>query len=81
MGGVDRVLVDEAHTIKSWKTMVARAAFVLSSNCQWCLTGTPLQVQFDQFVAQGKVLRNHASILELLLQLRQCCNHPCLVMR
>lgn len=39
------------------------------------------QVQFDQFVAQGKVLHNYANILELLLRLRQCCNHPFLVMR
>lgn len=172
-----RVVLDEAHTIKSWKTQGAQAAYALSSHCRWCLTGTPLQnnledlysllcflhvepwcnwawwnkliqkpyengdprgmrlikailrplmlrrtketkdkegrpilvlpptdiqiiecdqseaeydfydalfrrskVQFDQFVAQGKVLHNYASILELLLRLRQCCNHPFLVM-
>lgn len=39
------------------------------------------QVKFDQFVEQGKVLHNYASILELLLRLRQCCDHPFLVMR
>ncbi|KAK8608124.1 hypothetical protein V6N13_023555 [Hibiscus sabdariffa] len=38
------------------------------------------KVQFDQFVAQGKVLHNDASILKVLLRLRQCCNHPFLVM-
>ncbi|GAB2294479.1 DNA repair protein rad5b [Dionaea muscipula] len=172
-----RIVLDEAHTIKSWKTQGAQAVFALSSNSRWCLTGTPLQnnledlysllcflkvepwcnwqcwrssiqqpfesgdpralawvksilksvmlrrskeskdkqgrpilelpptniktivcqqseaeqdfytalfkrskVQFDQFVAQGKVLHNYASILELLLRLRQCCNHPFLVM-
>ncbi|KAF4349866.1 hypothetical protein F8388_021766 [Cannabis sativa] len=179
-----RVVLDEAHIIKSWKTQGARAAFTLSSHCRWCLTGTPIQnnledlfsllcflhvepwcnwawydktlelwnkliqkpyengdprglrliksilrplmlrrtkeskdkkgrpilvlpptdiqiieceqseaerdfydalfkrskVQFDQFVAQGKVLHNYANILELLLRLRQCCNHPYLVM-
>ncbi|GMI95934.1 hypothetical protein like AT5G43530 [Hibiscus trionum] len=172
-----RVVLDEAHTIKSSKTVGARACFALSAHCRWCLTGTPLQnnledlysllcflhvepwcnwawwkakiqgpyengnptglkwikailrllmlrrtketkdkegrpilvlpptdiqvieceqseaerdfydalfkrskVQFDQFVAQGKVLHNYASILELLLRLRQCCNHPFLVM-
>ncbi|KAL8515725.1 hypothetical protein ACS0TY_014417 [Phlomoides rotata] len=172
-----RVVLDEAHTIKSSKTQAAQAAFGLSSCCRWCLTGTPLQnnledlysllrflhvepwcnwawwnkliqkpyengdqrglklvkailrplmlrrtkdskdkegrvilvlpptdvqiieceqseaerdfysalfkrskVQFDQFVAQGKVLHNYANILELLLRLRQCCNHPFLVM-
>ncbi|KAF5179961.1 DNA repair helicase rad5,16 protein [Thalictrum thalictroides] len=172
-----RVVLDEAHTIKSSKTQVAQAAYALSSHCRWCLTGTPLQnnledlysllcflrvepwcnwiwwlkliqkpyengderaikliksilrqlmlrrtkdtkdkegrpilvlpptdiqvieckqteaerdfynalfkrskVQFDQFVAQGKVLHNYANILELLLRLRQCCDHPFLVM-
>ncbi|XP_059650897.1 DNA repair protein RAD5B [Cornus florida] len=172
-----RVVLDEAHTIKSSKTLAAQAAYSLSSHCRWCLTGTPLQnnledlysllcflhvepwcnwawwskliqrphesgdqrglklikailrplmlrrtkdtkdkqgrpilflpptdiqvieckqseaerdfydalfrrskVQFDQFVAQGKVLHNYANILELLLRLRQCCNHPFLVM-
>ncbi|XP_047955355.1 DNA repair protein RAD5B [Salvia hispanica] len=172
-----RVVLDEAHTIKSSKTIAAKAAFALTSYCRWCLTGTPLQnnledlfsllcflhvepwcnwawwnkliqkpydngdmrglqlvkailkplmlrrtkeskdkhgrlilvlpptdvqtieceqseaeqdfydalfkrskVQFDQFVAQGKVLHNFANILELLLRLRQCCNHPFLVM-
>ncbi|CAH8334779.1 unnamed protein product [Eruca vesicaria subsp. sativa] len=38
------------------------------------------KVQFDQFVAQGRVLHNYANILELLLRLRQCCNHPFLFM-
>ncbi|XP_073155307.1 DNA repair protein RAD5B [Henckelia pumila] len=172
-----RVVLDEAHTIKSSRTVAAQAAFALSSYCRWCLTGTPIQnkledlysllcflhvepwcnwawwnklvqrpydngdprgmkmvkailrtlmlrrtkeskdkdgrpilvlpptevkvieceqteaerdfyealfkkskVQFDQFVAQGKVLHNYANILELLLRLRQCCNHPYLVM-
>ncbi|KAG0595364.1 hypothetical protein M758_UG160800 [Ceratodon purpureus] len=38
------------------------------------------KTKFDQFVEQGKVLHNYASILELLLRLRQCCDHPFLVM-
>ncbi|XP_065861765.1 DNA repair protein RAD5B [Euphorbia lathyris] len=172
-----RVVLDEAHTIKNWKSLAAKATFLLSAHCRWCLTGTPIQnnledlysllcflhvepwcnwqwwqkliqrpyengdprglrlikailrplmlrrtketmdkqgrpilvlpptdiqiiecehteaerhfydalfrrskVQFDQFVAQGKVLHNYANILELLLRLRQCCNHPYLVL-
>ncbi|MQM01883.1 hypothetical protein Taro_034643 [Colocasia esculenta] len=39
------------------------------------------KVKFEQFAAEGKVLQNYASILELLLRLRQCCNHPLLVTR
>ncbi|RHN75397.1 putative DNA helicase chromatin remodeling SNF2 family [Medicago truncatula] len=172
-----RVVLDEAHTIKSSKSQVSMAASALIADNRWCLTGTPIQnnledvysllrflriepwghwawwnkliqkpfeggderglklvqsilkpimlrrtkhstdregkpilvlppadmqiiycepteaekdfyealfkrskVKFDQFVEQGRVLHNYASILELLLRLRQCCDHPFLVM-
>ncbi|PIN02547.1 Helicase-like transcription factor HLTF/DNA helicase RAD5, DEAD-box superfamily [Handroanthus impetiginosus] len=172
-----RVILDEAHTIKSSKSQISMAAAALAADCRWCLTGTPIQnnledvysllrflkiepwgswawwnklvqkpfeegderglklvqsllkpimlrrtksstdregrpilvlppadiqviycnlteaendfyealfkkskVKFDQFVEQGRVLHNYASILELLLRLRQCCDHPFLVM-
>ncbi|WOL01625.1 hypothetical protein Cni_G10342 [Canna indica] len=172
-----RVVLDEAHTIKSSKSQVSMAASSLTADRRWCLTGTPIQnnlediysllrflrvepwgnwglwhkliqkpyeegderglrllksilrpimlrrtksstdaegrpiivlppaqvdvlyceqsaaekdfyealfrrskVKFDQFVEQGRVLHNYASILELLLRLRQCCDHPFLVM-
>ncbi|KAL5066925.1 hypothetical protein RYX36_017812 [Vicia faba] len=38
------------------------------------------KVQFEQYVAQGKILNHYANILDLLMQLRRCCNHPLLVM-
>ncbi|KAG5248058.1 DNA repair protein [Salix suchowensis] len=171
-----RVVLDEAHTIKSSKSKISFAAAALVADRRWCLTGTPIQnnvediysllrflkvepwenwawwklvqkpfeegderglklvksilkpimlrrtktsrdrdgrpilvlppadvqviycqltetekdfyealfkkskVKFDQFVEQGRVLHNYASILELLLRLRQCCDHPFLVM-
>ncbi|XP_057826600.2 DNA repair protein RAD5A isoform X2 [Cryptomeria japonica] len=172
-----RVVLDEAHSIKSSKSQSSQAAYALVADCRWCLTGTPIQnnledvysllhflrvepwsnwgwwykliqkpfeegderglklvqailrslmlrrtkdttdkegrpiivlppasvqvvyceltetekdfygalfkrskVKFDQFVEQGRVLHNYASILELLLRLRQCCDHPFLVM-
>uniref|UniRef100_A0A803QKU8 Uncharacterized protein n=1 Tax=Cannabis sativa TaxID=3483 RepID=A0A803QKU8_CANSA len=172
-----RVVLDEAHTIKSSKSQISMATAALVADCRWCLTGTPIQnkledlysllrflrvepwgnwawwnkliqkpfeegderglklvqsilkrimlrrtkfstdrngklilvlppadiqviycelteaekdfyealfkrskVKFDQFVEQGRVLHNYASILELLLRLRQCCDHPFLVM-
>ncbi|EOY33588.1 DNA/RNA helicase protein isoform 2, partial [Theobroma cacao] len=172
-----RVVLDEAHTIKSSKSQISMAATALVADRRWCLTGTPIQnkledlysllrflrvepwgnwpwwnkliqkpfeegderglkvvqsilkpimlrrtkcstdrdgkpilvlppadiqviycelteaekdfyealfkrskVKFDQFVEQGRVLHNYASILELLLRLRQCCDHPFLVM-
>jgi len=170
-------VLDEAHMIKSSKSLISLAAAALTADRRWCLTGTPIQnnledlyslfrflrvepwrnwalwnklvqkpyeegderglklvqsilkpimlrrtknstdnegrpilnlppanievkycdlseaekdfyealfrrskVKFDQFVEQGKVLHNYASILELLLRLRQCCDHPFLVM-
>lgn len=172
-----RVVLDEAHTIKSTKSQISMAAAGLIADRRWCLTGTPIQnnledvysllrflriepwgswawwnklvqkpfeegderglklvqsilkpimlrrtkfstdregrpililppadiqviycdlteaekdfyealfsrskVKFNQFVEQGRVLHNYASILELLLRLRQCCDHPFLVM-
>ncbi|XP_010243463.1 PREDICTED: putative SWI/SNF-related matrix-associated actin-dependent regulator of chromatin subfamily A member 3-like 2 isoform X3 [Nelumbo nucifera] len=172
-----RVILDEAHTIKSLRSQISMAAAALTADRRWCLTGTPIQnnlediysllrflkvepwgnwawwnklvqkpfeegderglklvqsilrsmmlrrtkfstdregrpilvlppadiqviycelteaekdfyealfkrskVKFDQFVEQGRVLHNYASILELLLRLRQCCDHPFLVM-
>lgn len=172
-----RVVLDEAHTIKSSKSQVSMATAALVADRRWCLSGTPIQnniedlfsllrflriepwgnwawwnkliqkpfeegderglslvksilkpimlrrtkfstdregrpililppadvqviyceltetekdfyealfkrskVKFDQFVEQGRVLHNYASILELLLRLRQCCDHPFLVM-
>ena len=38
------------------------------------------KTRFDAFVAQGKVLSNFATVLELLLRLRQACDHPFLTM-
>nr|XP_043629228.1 DNA repair protein RAD5A isoform X2 [Erigeron canadensis] len=172
-----RVVLDEAHTIKSSKSQISMAVATLVADRRWCLTGTPIQnslediysllrflriepwgswawwnkliqkpfeagdvrglslvqnilrpimlrrtkfstdkegrpilvlppaemqviyceqteaekdfydalfkrskVKFDQFIEQGRVLHNYASILELLLRLRQCCDHPFLVM-
>uniref|UniRef100_A0A0D9VGJ6 RING-type domain-containing protein n=1 Tax=Leersia perrieri TaxID=77586 RepID=A0A0D9VGJ6_9ORYZ len=159
-----RVVLDEAHMIKSPKSLTSLAAAALIADRRWCLTGTPIQnnlediyslfrflrvepwrnwalwhklvqkpyeegderglklvqsilkpiipililppanievkycdlseaeqdfydalfrrskVKFDQFVEQGRVLHNYASILELLLRLRQCCDHPFLVL-
>ena len=34
------------------------------------------KTQFDAYVAEGKLLSNYASVLELLLRLRQACDHP-----
>ncbi|KAL5974544.1 hypothetical protein ACLOJK_031210 [Asimina triloba] len=38
-----RVVLDEAHTIKSSKSQVSLAATALTADRRWCLTGTPIQ--------------------------------------
>ncbi|KAL9650992.1 hypothetical protein ABK040_015095 [Willaertia magna] len=35
--------------------------------------------KFNEFVRSGTVLKNYANILEMLLHLRQVCNHPALI--
>jgi DNA repair protein RAD5 len=41
---------------------------------------TQSKVRFDTFVAEGRVLNNYATVLHMLLQLRQTCDHPFLVL-
>ena len=41
---------------------------------------TQSRVRFDAFVAEGRVLNNYATVLHMLLQLRQACDHPYLVL-
>lgn len=37
-----RVILDEAHTIKSRSTRAARACYAIRAKRRWCLTGTPI---------------------------------------
>jgi len=34
------------------------------------------KTKFDEFVSSGRALHNYATILELLLRMRQACDHP-----
>jgi SNF2 family DNA or RNA helicase len=38
-----RIILDEAHVIKSHKTKMATSCFALQATYRWCLTGTPIQ--------------------------------------
>lgn len=45
-----RIVLDEAHMIKSRSSQTANAAFALTGIHRWCLSGTPLQVNRNQSV-------------------------------
>ena len=44
-----RLILDEAHNIKSRTTGVARACFALRADHKWCLSGTPVQNRIGEF--------------------------------
>ncbi|KAF1851219.1 helicase SWR1 [Cucurbitaria berberidis CBS 394.84] len=44
-----RLILDEAHSIKSRNTGVAKACFALTGNYKWCLSGTPVQNRIGEF--------------------------------
>ncbi|KAI4166598.1 MAG: hypothetical protein LQ343_007919 [Gyalolechia ehrenbergii] len=44
-----RLILDEAHNIKSRTTGVARACFALKADHKWCLSGTPVQNRIGEF--------------------------------
>lgn len=44
-----RILLDEAHSIKSRTAGVAKACFALKGSYKWCLSGTPVQNRIGEF--------------------------------
>ncbi|KAF2768701.1 hypothetical protein EJ03DRAFT_328009 [Teratosphaeria nubilosa] len=44
-----RLILDEAHSIKSRNTGVAKACFALKGTYKWCLSGTPIQNRIGEF--------------------------------
>jgi DNA repair protein RAD16 len=44
-----RLILDEAHSIKTRTTGVAKACFALQGRYKWCLSGTPVQNRIGEF--------------------------------
>ncbi|KAJ5252504.1 hypothetical protein N7489_002914 [Penicillium chrysogenum] len=52
-----RLVLDEAHSIKSRTTGVARACFALEASYKWCLSGTPVQNRIGEFFSLLRFLQ------------------------
>eukprot|EP00899_Mesostigma_viride_P021906 jgi/Mesvir1/29717/Mv00949-RA.2 len=52
-----RVVLDEAHNIKSTKALVSKAAYALKSERRWLVTGTPIQNQLSDLQSLMQFLR------------------------
>lgn len=52
-----RLVLDEAHSIKSRTTGVAKACFALEANYKWCLSGTPVQNRIGEFFSLLRFLQ------------------------
>ena len=52
-----RIVLDEAHMIKSRSSQTAAAAFALTGIHRWCLSGTPLQNRVGEFYSLVRFLR------------------------
>ncbi|TPX07141.1 uncharacterized protein E0L32_010942 [Thyridium curvatum] len=54
-----RVILDEAHCIKTRSTATAKACFSLKADFRWCLSGTPLQNRIGEFFSLVRFLEIH----------------------
>ncbi|KAK3326582.1 SNF2 family N-terminal domain-containing protein [Apodospora peruviana] len=67
-----RVILDEAHSIKTRTTMTAKACFALKVTYRWCLTGTPLQNRIGEFFSLVRFL-NIKPFASYLCKQCSCC--------
>ncbi|KAK1299928.1 hypothetical protein QJS10_CPB13g01709 [Acorus calamus] len=52
-----RIVLDEAHTIKSAKSQISIAAAALTAERRWCLTGTPIQNNVEDIYSLLRFMR------------------------
>ncbi|GFT47148.1 hypothetical protein TNCV_3747921 [Trichonephila clavipes] len=53
----ERVILDEAHTVRNYKSKTAEAVFSLRSYRKWCVTGTPIHNEFKDMYSLIKFLQ------------------------
>ncbi|KAI9024788.1 SNF2 family N-terminal domain-containing protein [Hyaloraphidium curvatum] len=53
----DRIVLDEAHSIKDRSCSTARAVFALQCDKKWCLSGTPLQNRVGELYSLLRFLK------------------------
>jgi SNF2 family DNA or RNA helicase len=53
-----RIVLDEAHVIRNMRTDVSRACSLLSAECRWALSGTPIQNSIGDLFAILHFLRH-----------------------
>lgn len=53
----ERVVLDEAHTIKNYKSQIAESVFGLKSHRKWCMTGTPIHNKLTDMYSLVKFLQ------------------------
>ncbi|ETO10177.1 hypothetical protein RFI_27204, partial [Reticulomyxa filosa] len=54
-----RVVLDEAHKIRSRKTRIFKACSALVARSRWCISGTPVQNRLDDLYSLFNFLRLH----------------------
>ncbi|ANM65813.1 Zinc finger C3HC4 RING-type [Arabidopsis thaliana x Arabidopsis arenosa] len=52
-----RIVLDEAQTIKNYRTQMARSCCTLRAKRRWCLSGTPIQNTIDDLYSYFRFLR------------------------
>ncbi|KAF2178931.1 hypothetical protein K469DRAFT_597911 [Zopfia rhizophila CBS 207.26] len=54
-----RIVLDEAHVIRNWKTSTAKAMVSLSATSRWAISGTPIQNSLADFFGLFNFLHLH----------------------
>ncbi|KAF2728990.1 hypothetical protein EJ04DRAFT_83930 [Polyplosphaeria fusca] len=54
-----RIVLDEAHVIRNWKSSTAKAIASLSATSRWAISGTPIQNSLADFFGLFNFLRFH----------------------